>query len=84
MLVTCDGNGYRYKGNLSTARIKNKTCDFWSNMCHTYDVINFNSITAADQNYCRNPSGARKQPWCYVDAKKEIWEFCDIPKCPGI
>ena len=83
MLVTCDGNGYRYKGNLSTTRITNRTCDFWFNMCHTYDVINFNSITDADQNYCRNPGGARKQPWCYVDAKKEMWEYCDIPKCPG-
>lgn len=38
-------------------------------------------------NFCRNPSGAEAQPWCFVPgpgpdgANRPSREFCAIPKC---
>ena len=30
-------------------------------------------------NYCRNPDGDEKGPWCYTVGNK--WDYCDIYEC---
>ena len=32
-------------------------------------------------NFCRNPDGEPKGPWCYTTDPDERWEYCDIPGC---
>ncbi|CAG0906055.1 unnamed protein product, partial [Darwinula stevensoni] len=40
-------------------------------------------ISKQDLNYCRNPTSA-EEPWCFVSTfVYPLWEFCDIPFCPG-
>ncbi|CAG0884514.1 unnamed protein product [Cyprideis torosa] len=39
------------------------------------------------KNYCRNPDGDPKGPWCYDVRKtgpteRAKWNYCDIPNCP--
>ena len=31
-------------------------------------------------NYCRNPTGDEKGPWCYTLGNK-LWDYCDITEC---
>lgn len=39
---------------------------------HTYTYLK-------DQfNYCKNPFGDDKKPWCYSGT---TWDYCDIPMC---
>ena len=36
------------------------------------------------RNYCRNPQGYGKSPWCYTDLQTRKWEYCEVNKCKGI
>jgi len=38
---------------------------------------------AAANNYCRNPNGYGRGPWCYTTDPNTVYEKCDIPLCPG-
>ena len=63
-----EGVGLRYNGSINTTVNGNK-CLPWD----LYpDLLN---------NFCRNPQGYGKRPWCYIDYKKRIWEYCDIQIC---
>ena len=33
------------------------------------------------ENFCRNPGGLKKKPWCYTSDPKIEWQYCDIPVC---
>ena len=34
----------------------------------------------ADHNYCRNPEGDPRGPWCYTTSEVK-WDYCFIPQC---
>ena len=37
-----------------------------------------------DHNYCRNPEGRGKHPWCYTTDPNMRWEYCNVPNCSSI
>jgi len=32
-------------------------------------------------NYCRNPEGSKKRPWCFTIDPQKKWEYCQVPEC---
>ena len=80
-LDTCHSNGFYYKG-LTNRTSLNSTCLPWSSTCSNNTLINMSAITNEDENYCRNPGGYRRQPWCYMNDSMS-WEYCNVPKCSG-
>ncbi|KAK3086838.1 hypothetical protein FSP39_024282, partial [Pinctada imbricata] len=85
--VTIYDKGRFYRGSASTTE-HGKACIDWDK--HPYDV---NPTRYPGEglvtNYCRNPLGSGKKPWCYTMAmndttvlnKTDFWGFCDIPNC---
>lgn len=81
-LERCHGRLDAYVGNVSWT-ISNKTCHKWSDTCSDTTLIDLNNMDGINTNYCRNPNGYRKTPWCYTDRTTKNWEYCNIPHCPG-
>ncbi|XP_040981174.1 plasminogen-like isoform X2 [Aquila chrysaetos chrysaetos] len=36
-----------------------------------------------DENYCRNPDGDERGPWCYTTDSATRFDYCNIPECEG-
>ncbi|ALC39199.1 Ror, partial [Drosophila busckii] len=71
-----DGASYRGIQNVTAT---GKPCLRWSWLMK--EISDYPELIG--QNYCRNPGGAEKSPWCFVDDKSHdrIIETCYIPKC---
>ena len=53
------------------------TCQNWqTNSPHIVKIKPKN----ADHNYCRNPDGDPRGPWCYTTSEIK-WDYCYIPQC---
>ena len=89
---TCvEGIGESYKGVISKT-VSGYSCLRWDSRDSTAIKIspdpNLNrsfyhafSTSTNDHNYCRNPDGDDKGPWCYTTNQKG-WEYCSqIPRC---
>lgn len=50
---------------------------------HEYtDLLRFPDGNLADSaNYCRNPNGRQRGPWCFTVDNNVEWEYCDVPRC---
>ena len=61
-------------------------CQSWAEQCpHRHTMNNTYPELNMAQNFCRNPWGSGKRPWCFTTDKNKRWEYCDIPICiPGI
>ncbi|XP_057315808.1 uncharacterized protein LOC130656883 isoform X2 [Hydractinia symbiolongicarpus] len=69
-------NGGSYNGSVNVT-ITGKTCLPWSiNPFLSYPVY-----SDLQSNFCRNPQGYARAPWCYVNITSRHWEYCNIPKC---
>jgi len=70
-----------YYGTHSTT-VSGKTCIPWKDA--TRKKYRPSVYPKLQENYCRNPSGNLRGPWCYVGNSKgaDEFEFCDIPNCP--
>ena len=71
--------GTEYRGKVNKT-VKGYDCQRWDtdspHKVHTTRPVNA-------ENYCRNPDNASKGPWCYVNSKKERYDYCPIPLCEG-
>ncbi|XP_057291613.1 uncharacterized protein LOC130614207 [Hydractinia symbiolongicarpus] len=80
---TCDGNGFDYAGNINKTKF-NQTCLPWSSAClKQYSLLDISGLNE-NENFCRNPSGYKEIPWCYISPNGTEWQYCDVPKCPVI
>lgn len=68
-----DGISYRGVMNVS---ISGLTCLRWSHQFHI-PLSEYPELVA--HNYCRNPGGQERQPFCFTEQNKR--EFCSIYKC---
>ncbi|KAF6114449.1 hypothetical protein HJG60_010449 [Phyllostomus discolor] len=78
------GNGESYRGTSSTT-VTGKKCQSWSSMTphrhtKTPEIYPNAGLT---MNYCRNPDGDDKGPWCFTTDPRVRWEFCNLKKCSG-
>ena len=39
------------------------------------------SVKERNHNFCRNPEGDLKGPWCYTTDPSVRWGYCHIPDC---
>ncbi|XP_078494065.1 uncharacterized protein LOC113474824 [Ciona intestinalis] len=76
------GNGETYRGTVSFSN-DGTVCQMWA-----LQVPNVHTDTTPEiypelvQNYCRNPGGSFKQPYCYRDASNTPERmYCDLPRC---
>ncbi|KAL7294377.1 tyrosine-protein kinase transmembrane receptor Ror2 [Trichogramma pretiosum] len=84
-LVTYDC--YRERGKYYMGK-ENKTksgipCQYWKDQkphSHESPPDVFPQIQMGE-NYCRNPGGDVKMPWCFTMDTNSRWEICDIPLC---
>jgi len=95
-LLSPSGKDYTGRHNRTAS---GASCQRWSVKYphhHGYDDIAYfadlqaNSSASMNDvsNYCRNPaisSTSEPQPWCYTtrNDSRDIYEFCDIPRCKG-
>ena len=64
------------KGRMNTTR-RGFNCQNWQkNYPHEVKIKPIN----ADHNYCRNPEGDPRGPWCYTTSEVK-WDYCFIPQC---
>ena len=87
MLIDCyteDDLGIHYNGTLNVTD-SGRTCQAWdSNTPHFHPLTSLHRYYLEDHNYCRNPEGRGKQPWCYTMDPSVRWEYCNVPHCSSL
>lgn len=88
-------DGRDYAGKLSYTE-KGITCQAWNSRwphrnavySGNYYLDYMNSLMERNSrgqymyhNYCRNPRGRRKRPWCYTTLIRPSWQYCDLKVC---
>ncbi|CAH1798962.1 unnamed protein product [Owenia fusiformis] len=79
-------SGQEYTGDLDYTS-SGVTCQKWTSQYpHKHREVSKNSLTnikngIGNHNFCRNPNGSKKRPWCYTTKKAIEWEYCDIRIC---
>ncbi|XP_066553640.1 hepatocyte growth factor-like protein [Amia ocellicauda] len=74
------GNGMNYRGSVRVT-VSGRECQHWWSRFphdHRYTPTSQNGL---DLNYCRNPDGDPKGPWCYTTDPDKRYESCGIPSC---
>ncbi|XP_057316208.1 tyrosine-protein kinase transmembrane receptor Ror2-like isoform X2 [Hydractinia symbiolongicarpus] len=69
-------NGGSYNGSVNVT-ITGKTCMPWS----INPFLSSPVYSDLQSNFCRNPQGYARAPWCYVNETSRHWEYCNIPEC---
>ena len=80
-MVDENGSGYQGRMNITAT---GTACAHWSHVA-TYLAMNPFHFQDVDlktaENFCRNPNGVLKKPWCYTDMTGLSWEYCFIEQC---
>ncbi|XP_057315881.1 plasminogen-like [Hydractinia symbiolongicarpus] len=71
-----EGNGESYNGTVNIT-MAGKTCLPWS----INPFLSAPLYSNLQNNFCRNPQGYAKAPWCYVNEFSRLWEYCNVPTC---
>ncbi|XP_006770660.1 PREDICTED: hepatocyte growth factor-like protein [Myotis davidii] len=73
-------NGIKYRGTKATTR-SGLTCQRWSHRHpndHKYMPTPKNGL---EENFCRNPDGDPRGPWCYTTDPAVRFQSCGIKSC---
>ena len=84
LLIDCyteEDLGIHYNGTLNVT-VSGKCCQEWdSDIPHSHPLTSLHRYYLDGHNYCRNPEGRGKRPWCYTTDPHVRWEYCDVPQC---
>ncbi|XP_076082109.1 uncharacterized protein LOC143052856 isoform X2 [Mytilus galloprovincialis] len=69
-----NSSGSKYNGTISTT-MSGRTCLNWKSV--NSPLVSFHE----NHNFCRNPNSFLMKPWCYTDADRYRFEFCNVPLC---
>ena len=73
--------GIHYNGTLNVTE-SGKTCQKWdSDTPHSHPLTSLYRPYLEGHNYCRNPEGRGKRPWCYTIDPNVRWEYCNASLC---
>lgn len=75
------GTGTDYRGSKSVTT-KGTPCIMWTKS-RKINPSTHPNVGLGDHNYCRNPDGDSR-PWCWVNRHKNLFGYCDIPKCSTV
>ncbi|XP_038844093.1 plasminogen-like [Salvelinus namaycush] len=82
-LMECvNGIGMDYRGTKSKTK-SGKTCQRWASKYPHNPNMTPSTHPNADleSNFCRNPDGDSKGPWCYTKDPETRWETCNVQDC---
>jgi len=65
-----------------TSKVGKFTCQKWNRNSPQSIPAKYRSMYR--HNYCRNPTGSTKGPWCYTTSSGTRWRRCTIPKCAAV
>lgn len=75
------GNGTDYRGTRAVST-KGSHCLKWSKS-RKINPRTHPDKGLGDHNYCRNPDNDTR-PWCWTNYRRNLFGYCDIPKCPDV
>ena len=79
-----DNLGTRYNGTINITE-SGRTCQPWdSNTPHFHPITSLYRYYLEGHNYCRNPEGRGKRPWCYTMDPNMRWEYCNVTHCSSL
>merc|ERR1719191_1382799 len=79
-----DDMGESYRG-LVTSTASGRTCQKWvDEKPHTVGIEPTSDNGLGNHNYCRNPDGSEKKPWCFTQDPTVEKEVCEVPVCKGM
>ncbi|KAM7064043.1 hepatocyte growth factor-like protein isoform 4-T4 [Molossus nigricans] len=73
-------NGVKYRGTKALT-MDGLTCQHWSHRLpndHKYTPTHQNGL---EENFCRNPDGDSRGPWCYTTDPNVRFQSCGIKSC---
>ena len=76
-LITSNKSGAYYIGDISSTRNHPR---YGVRTCLPWSETKFEPLDGKNHNFCRNPDGAKRGPFCVI-ARGKIG-YCDVPKCP--
>ena len=75
--------GIHYNGTVNVTA-SNRTCQRWdAGTPHFHPLTSLYRPYLDGHNYCRNPEGRGKRPWCYTTDPNVRWEYCNVSFCPN-
>ena len=84
LFVDCyteDDLGVNYNGTINVT-VSGIPCQYWdSDIPHLHPITSFFRYYLEGHNYCRNPEGRGKRPWCYTSNSSVRWEYCNVSQC---
>ena len=73
--------GIHYNGTLNVTE-SGRCCQKWdSDSPHSHPITSLYRPYLEGHNYCRNPEGRGKRPWCYTTDPSVRWEYCNVSLC---
>ena len=62
---------------------KGLVCQRWNSSDPHHHIISTEDYPelAGGHNFCRNPGGKKKKPWCFTTDADTKFDFCDVPSC---
>uniref|UniRef100_A0A8C8GR58 Plasmin n=1 Tax=Oncorhynchus tshawytscha TaxID=74940 RepID=A0A8C8GR58_ONCTS len=80
-LMECvNGIGMDYRGTKSKTN-SGKTCQRWASKYPHNMTPSTHPKADLESNFCRNPDGDSKGPWCYTTDPDTRWETCNVQNC---
>lgn len=69
------GDGSNYHGTVAISQT-GQNCQRWKE-----NQLSSDESPNVKHNYCRNPGGTKRKPYCYISQASNLWEYCNVENC---